>query len=111
MYKEEFIKMIVNGDVDDTEEFWENVYDLIKKEHCNEPNCPECNLVAYEKGKQDTLQAVKEMVEEQKEHNKILDNKLYIPKDTLELVKISKAIGRNQALEDIKVKLDELISK
>lgn len=98
MRKEEFIKMIVNGDVDDTEEFWENIYDSIKKEHCNEPNCPECNLVAYEKGKQDVLQAVKEMVEKMKG---------YSSPDCSDPFLVEQ--GYEVALQNVQLKLDELM--
>jgi len=32
-------------------------------EHCDEPNCPECNLVAYNKGREDILNRIEEDIE------------------------------------------------
>lgn len=35
-------------------------------EHCDEPDCPECNLVAYNKGRQDALEeAIASLPEEE----------------------------------------------
>lgn len=40
----------------------------IQIEHCSEPECPACNLVAYNKGKSDVLQSLKEKIEILKEN-------------------------------------------
>jgi flagellar biosynthesis/type III secretory pathway protein FliH len=43
-------------------------------EHCDEPNCPECNLVAYNKGRSQILEEVEKMIEgEKKEEAKSID--------------------------------------
>lgn len=43
-------------------------------EHCSEPNCPECNLVAYNKGKEDgKAETIKECVEKIKKEYEYAD--------------------------------------
>lgn len=43
-------------------------------EHCDEPNCPECNLVAYNKGRSQILEEIKSHFHELKSK---IDNAFY----------------------------------
>lgn len=58
-------------------------------EHCNEPNCPECNRVAYERGVKDGREQLKKQIREEIEVKK----KKYI--DTVGLSDESLSIFNN----------------
>ncbi len=82
MYKKEFIKAVESGDIDDTTEAWETLYDLIEKTV-----------------KKDTLQSIIDMVEESKKQ---------FTEDDPNNIQDKEAYYTNLALTDIITKLKAL---